>query len=58
MAQAACNWAPPTADQTGLLGANWSRGWVIENNRIHDAKCSAVSIGKDKTTEPKHQDKG
>lgn len=50
MAQAACNWAPPTADQTGLLGANWSRGWVIENNRIHDAKCSAVSIGKDKTT--------
>jgi len=50
MAQAACPWTPPTADQPGLLGANWSKGWVIENNIIHDAKCSAISIGKEAST--------
>ncbi len=50
MAHAATPWAPPTADQPGLLGANWSKGWIIENNIIHDAKCSAISIGKEATT--------
>ncbi len=50
MAQAACPWTPPTADQPGLLGANWSKGWIIENNIIHDAKCSAISIGKEAST--------
>jgi alpha-N-arabinofuranosidase len=50
MAQAASPWAPPTADQPGLLGANWSKGWIIENNIIHDAKCSAISIGKEAST--------
>jgi alpha-N-arabinofuranosidase len=50
MAQAACPWAPPTADQPGLLGANWSKGWIMENNVIHDAKCSAISIGKEAST--------
>lgn len=50
MAQAATPWAPPTADQPGLLGVNWSKGWIIENNIIHDAKCSAISIGKEAST--------
>lgn len=50
MAQAACPWTPPTADQPGLLGVNWSKGWIIENNIIHDAKCSAISIGKEAST--------
>lgn len=50
MAQAACPWTPPTADQPGLLGANWSKGWIIENNIIHDAKCSGISIGKEAST--------
>ena len=50
MAQAASPWAPPTADQPGLLGAHWSKGWIIENNIIHDAKCSAISIGKEAST--------
>ncbi|MCQ2528737.1 MAG: DUF1565 domain-containing protein [Saccharofermentans sp.] len=50
MCQAACPWTPPTADQPGLLGANWSKGWIIENNDIHDAKCSAISIGKEEST--------
>lgn len=50
MTQAACPWTPPTADQPGLLGTHWSKGWIIEDNIIHDAKCSGISIGKDAST--------
>lgn len=50
MAHAATPWSPPTANQPGLLGTNWSKGWIIENNIIHDSKCSAISIGKEGST--------
>lgn len=50
MAQAATPWTPPTADQPGMLGTHWSKGWIIEENVLHDAKCSAVSIGKEYST--------
>lgn len=50
LAQAACQWAPPTANQPGLIGPHWSRGWIIEDNDIHDAKCSGISLGKEITT--------
>jgi hypothetical protein len=50
LAQAACPWTPPTADQPGLIGPNWAKGWIIEDNLIHDAKCSAISIGKEAST--------
>lgn len=50
MCQAATPWTPPTADQPGLLGAHWSKGWIIEDNIIHDAKCSGISIGKEAST--------
>jgi hypothetical protein len=50
MAQAACPWTPPTADQPGLIGPNWAKGWIIEDNVIHDAKCSAISLGKEAST--------
>lgn len=50
MAHAATPWAPPTADQPGLIGANWSKGWIIEDNIIHDSKCSGISIGKEAST--------
>jgi hypothetical protein len=50
LAQAATPWAPPTADQPGLIGPNWAKGWIIEDNVIHNAKCSAVSIGKEIST--------
>jgi hypothetical protein len=33
-----------------MIGPNWAKGWIIENNDIHDAKCSAVSIGKEAST--------
>jgi len=50
MAQAASPWTPPTPDQPGLIGPHWSKGWIIENNIIHNAKCSAISIGKEAST--------
>src|SRR5690625_2628198 len=50
MCHAATPWSPPTADQPGLIGAHWSKGWIIEDNIIHDSKCSAISIGKEAST--------
>lgn len=44
--QAATNWAPPTAEQMGLIGTHWSRGWIIENNRVQYSKCVGISLGK------------
>lgn len=50
MSQAATQWAPPTAEQIGLVGTNWSKGWIIENNAISDSKCACVTLGKDRRT--------
>jgi hypothetical protein len=50
MAQAATPWTPPTADQPGLLGPHWGKGWIIEDNIIHDSKCSGISVGKEAST--------
>jgi hypothetical protein len=50
LAQAATPWTPPTANQPGLIGPSWAKGWVIEDNVIHDAKCSAITIGKESST--------
>ena len=48
MSQAATQWAAPTAEQIGLIGTHWSKGWIIENNVISDSKCSCVTLGKDR----------
>jgi len=50
MAHAATPWSPPTADQPGLIGPNWSKGWIIEHNIIHDSKCCGISLGKEIST--------
>lgn len=50
MAQAATDWAPPTSAQYGMVGPNWALGWIIEDNVLHDAKFSAVSLGKEIST--------
>ncbi|MBO4219788.1 MAG: right-handed parallel beta-helix repeat-containing protein [Clostridia bacterium] len=47
---AANTWSPPTADQPGMIGPHWSKGWIIEDNILHDAKCCAVSLGKEIST--------
>jgi len=43
---AATPWAPPTAEQVGLIGTHWSKGWIIENNIISHSACSGLSLGK------------
>jgi len=50
LSQAATQWAPPTAEQIGLIGTHWSKGWIIENNVIHDSRCSGITLGKDRKT--------
>ncbi|WP_372753449.1 right-handed parallel beta-helix repeat-containing protein [Labilibaculum sp.] len=50
MCHAATQWAPPTAEQGGLIGPNWSKGWIIEDNLICDSKCSAIVIGKERAS--------
>ena len=50
IAHAATPWAPPTAYQIGMLGVHWSKGWIIEDNILHDSRCCAVSIGKELST--------
>ncbi len=46
MQQAATNWAPPTAEQMGLIGTHWSKGWIIENNIVQYSKCVGIALGK------------
>ncbi|AOW11440.1 hypothetical protein EM308_15455 [Flavobacterium gilvum] len=43
---AAPNWAPPTIEQKAIIGTNWSKGWVIEENLIRNSACSGLSLGK------------
>ena len=43
---AATPWAPPTAEQIGLIGTHWSKGWIIENNVISHSRCSGIALGK------------
>ena len=50
IAHAATPWAPPTADQPGMVGPHWSKGWIIEDNILHDSKCNGVSLGKEIST--------
>lgn len=46
MRHAATPWAPPTAQQIGLIGTHWSKGWVIENNIISHSTCVGITLGK------------
>jgi hypothetical protein len=48
--QAATQWAAPTAEQIGMIGTNWSKGWIIEGNTISDSKCSGITLGKERGT--------
>jgi len=50
MSQAATQWAAPTAEQIGLIGTHWSKGWIIENNIVSDSKCTGIALGKDRKT--------
>ena len=43
---AATPWAPPTAEQIGLIGTHWSKGWIIEDNVIRYSVSTCVTLGK------------
>jgi hypothetical protein len=44
--QAATQWAPPTSEQIAVIGTNWSKGWIIENNTVSHSVCSGIALGK------------
>lgn len=46
MRHAATPWAPPTAEQIGLIGTHWSQGWLIESNIVSHSICSGIALGK------------
>ena len=46
MEHAATPWAPPTAEQIGLIGTNWSKGWIIDNNTVRYSTCTGITLGK------------
>lgn len=50
MDQAATQWAAPTAEQPGLIGTHWSKGWIIEDNVISNSKSVGITLGKDRST--------
>ena len=47
---AATPWAPPTAEQIGLIGTHWSKGWIIENNVIRYSICSGIALANTATS--------
>ena len=46
LTQAATPWAPPTAEQFGVIGTHWSKGWIIESNVISYSTCCGIALGK------------
>jgi hypothetical protein len=50
ISQAATQWAAPTAEQVGMIATHWNKGWIIENNIIHDSKCNGITLGKERST--------
>ncbi|MBP5702902.1 MAG: right-handed parallel beta-helix repeat-containing protein [Lachnospiraceae bacterium] len=43
--KAATTWAPPAAYQDGMIGAHWSKGWIIEDCDVYGSKCCGISFG-------------
>ena len=50
ISQAATQWAPPTAEQIGMIATHWNKGWIIENNVISNSKCSGITLGKERNS--------
>lgn len=50
ISQAATQWAAPTAEQIGMVATHWNKGWIIEQNTIHDTKCNGITLGKERSS--------
>ena len=46
IAHTANPWSPPTSGQVGAINVNWAKGWIIEENTVHDAKTCGICVGK------------
>jgi hypothetical protein len=46
MRHAATPWAPPPAEQVGLIGTHWGKGWIIENHLVSHSRCPGITLGK------------
>lgn len=44
--QAATQWAPPTAYQSGMVGPHWAKGWIIDNCEVCGSRCVGITLGK------------
>ncbi|MEE3313403.1 MAG: right-handed parallel beta-helix repeat-containing protein [Treponema sp.] len=42
----ATTWAPPASYQDGLIGPHWSKGWILEDLEVCNARCCGISLGK------------
>ena len=50
VSQAATQWAAPTAEQVGMIGTHWCKGWIIENNVIRNSRCNGITLGKERSS--------
>lgn len=50
ISQAATQWGAPTAEQVGMVATHWSKGWIIENNRMKNSRCNGITLGKERGT--------
>ena len=50
ISQAATQWSPPTGEQVGIIGPNWSKGWVIEDCEVSQSKCVGICLGKERAS--------
>ncbi|MFR9567102.1 MAG: right-handed parallel beta-helix repeat-containing protein, partial [Rikenellaceae bacterium] len=50
ISQAATQWSAPTSEQVGIIGPNWSKGWIIKNCKISHSKCVGVCLGKERAS--------
>lgn len=50
ISQAATQWSPPTGEQVGIIGPNWSKGWVIEDCDVSYSKCVGICLGKERAS--------
>lgn len=50
ISQAATQWAAPTAEQIGMIGTHWCKGWIIEDNVIKNSRCNGITLGKERST--------
>jgi len=50
ISQAATQWSPPTGEQIGIIGPNWSKGWIIEDCEVSQSKCVGICLGKERAS--------